>query len=121
VNKHRHILLTFLLMLIVSVNATVYYLHLSGDLNFAELNELPIWAFYYIANLPLLNIICAVALLLWKKWGFWGFVITTILEVLIYILLGLGIEKALPAIISLFVIYTFLNIGKDKNAWSKLS
>jgi hypothetical protein len=66
------------------------------------------------------NIICAVALLRWRKWGFYGFLVTTIVALANNLMIGLGIGVSLIGLLGIIVLYAVLQIGGPQKAWPQL-
>jgi hypothetical protein len=63
------------------------------------------------------NVIFSVKLFQWKKWGFWGFVITSIGELIIKLSIGLGIGHSLIGLLGVAILYGIL---KMTWAWDDL-
>lgn len=63
------------------------------------------------------NVIFSVKLIQWKKWGFWGFIITSIGELIIKLSIGLGIGHSLIGLIGVAILYGVL---KMTWAWDDL-
>jgi hypothetical protein len=66
------------------------------------------------------NIACAIALLRWKKWGFYGMVGTAAIALIINIAAGLGVGRSLVGLIGIGILYWVLNMGGEKKAWPRL-
>jgi hypothetical protein len=67
------------------------------------------------------NVIFAVLLLKWKRFGFWGFVASSVIVMMINISLGAGISQSLLGMIGVGVLYAILQIRKnDVSAWDNL-
>lgn len=114
-NKKRHgCLISWLIVMTVlsSVISSVYL--------FVGLFIVPVWYFPAQIMLFLLNIVCAVALFRWKKWGFWGLFLSAVIAIAISIAVGFGIEAALAGIVSAIIIYVILKLGKENGGWSQL-
>lgn len=63
--------------------------------------------------------IFALALLKWRKWGFYGIIGVTIVALVNNFNVGLGLGKAMAGLIGLALLYWLLNMGEDK-AWDYL-
>ena len=68
----------------------------------------------------LANIVFAVALLRFMKWGFYGFVATSIVALIVNLVIGLGIGSSLFGLIGIAILYGVLNIGQTNKAWPRL-
>lgn len=77
ITKKRGVLLTIWLILMLIVNTGIALFYLLGGLNDYILKAflaltVPWWAIITLGSLALLNVICAVFLLMWKKWAFFA-------------------------------------------------
>ncbi len=147
--KKRHGCLTtwLVLMIIVSsLTALSYLMYLLGRgmivqvlqsqafqsqmppsqmLQIQMLMNTPIWIFIMSIVFSIFNIVCAIALFLWKKWGFWGYCATSIAMLVVNLLFfsrGIG-----PVLLSVFagllgalVLFGVLHIGKENKGWLQL-
>lgn len=82
------------------------------------------------------NVICAIALFRWKKWGFWGLMASSIFGMFLTVStglrsvesLGVGIAVSLGALIlvsllpiaGIAILYYVLHIGKENKGWPQL-
>ena len=69
----------------------------------------------------ILNVSCAIALLRWKKWGFWGICATWLTAMIIGI--GLGANAIVSVVIclsALAILYGVLHLGDESKAWPQL-
>lgn len=114
--KHRHGCLAAYLVLMIVINSVVAltYLLLSKDMH------IPRWAFPVLILAVAFNVVCAIALFKWKKWGFWGFTASAVTIFLVNLSLGLGAGRALLGFLGLPILYGVLHIGKEKKGWSQL-
>jgi hypothetical protein len=120
--KQRHGCLTAWLILMIVVNslAALVYIFASGVIKHGLPNA-PAWAFPALAVLGIIaNVVFAIALFQWKKWGFLGFVGTSILAFVINLILGLNIVQVLFGLLGVLVLYGVLQIGEDKKGWTQL-
>ena len=117
-NKQRHGCLTaWLIFMIIanSISAIVYLV--DPDMVQPGASE---WMFLLLAFVGAFNAICAIALLQWKRWGFYGFCVMSVIAGFINVSLGLGIVSLISAPIAVGALYGMLNIGKERKAWPKL-
>ncbi len=68
----------------------------------------------------LFNIACAVALLRFMKWGFYGFVATAVIALFVNLAIGLGIGQVAFGLVGIAILYGVLNIGGPEKAWPRL-
>ena len=66
------------------------------------------------------NIVFAVALLRWMKWGFYGFAATTVIALVVNLILGVGLGSSLLGLIGIAILYGVLNVGQANKAWPRL-
>jgi len=67
------------------------------------------------------NVFFSVMLFQWKKFGFWGFIITSIGALIINLSIGLGIGQSLFGLVGIAILYGVLQIKKDGvAAWDNL-
>jgi hypothetical protein len=116
--KQRHGCATAYLILMIVVNAVVglqnFRLGIGGNVAPA----MPNWPFPVLGLFGVLNVVFAVALLRWKKWGFYGFVACAIVVAVInFMFTGLG---ALLGLTGVAVLYAVLQIGGKRSVWSQL-
>jgi hypothetical protein len=67
----------------------------------------------------LANVIFAVALLRWRKWGFYGFLVTTLIALANNLMIGLGIGISIIGLLGIVILYAVLQIGSPKG-WTQL-
>jgi len=74
-----------------------------------------------LALLGIANVIFSVLLLQWKKLGFWGFTVTSILTFIVNINIGLGVGQSLFGLVGIAILYGVLQIKKgNATAWDNL-
>lgn len=121
--KQRHGCVTAWLILIIVANSLTAVLYLlAGDLitqNFP--GEISGSMLIVLALLGLANVIFAILLFMWKKIGFWGFLATSIVALIINLNLGLGIGQSILGLIGIAILYGILQIKQDNvSAWDNL-
>ena len=137
--KERHGCLTaFLAFLILmsSIGAAdacinIYRLHhqVYGDSNVIT----PAWYSVIIILSSVANLLCVIALITWKKWGFWGYIISNLILAIIsffvhtnnlpgfmggLVLMGVNM---LGGVIMVGLLYMALQMGNKEKGWKKLS
>ena len=119
--KSRHGCLTAWLVLMIIVNSASAMMYLLGsDAIRQSLPNAPGWAFPVLIVFSLFNLVCAIALFQWKKWGFWGFCISSVVALVVNLSIGLGIGPALGGLIGVALLYGVLQIGKENKGWPQL-
>lgn len=116
-SKRRHGCLTAWLLFIIASNLgltiwSVITISQEPELYYA-------WAMPVIIIFCVWIVTCAVAIFLWKKWGFYGFVLGAIAEMILYIIQGSWLFCLTP-FISVAILYAVLNIGTYNRGWPQL-
>ena len=117
-NKQRHGCLTAWLVFMIignSISSLIYLIN--PDVLQVDASE---WTFLLLAFLGAVNVMCAIALLQWQRWGFYGFCVTAAISGLVNISIGFGIVSLLYAAIAVGALFGMLNLGKERKAWPKL-
>lgn len=121
-SKSRHGCLTaFLVFMIVANSATVIFYLFGSDAISRALPNAPGWVFIVLAVFSAFNLVCAIALFRWKKWGFWGFCLSGVVALVINVSIGLGVGRSLSGLIGIAILYGVLHIGKDNKGWPQLN
>jgi hypothetical protein len=122
--KERHGCVTAWLIFMIVANSIVVitYLFARGMIQKNLPAAIPSWAFIALGLMGIANIIFAAALLKWKKWGFWGFVLTSIIAAGINLEIGTGVLQTLLGLAGVIVLFAILRIRKDgASAWDNLA
>ena len=118
-NKQRHGFLTAWLIAMIIINSILIPVYLAKtDMVKQGAPEAPEWIFLLFAVMSAFNAICGIALLIWKKWGFYGLCVNAVISVSIGF--GFGILGLIFAPVSVGTLFCLLNIGKERKAWSRL-
>jgi hypothetical protein len=73
-----------------------------------------------LALLTMSNIVCAVALHRWRKWGYHLFIINSMVIFIINISAGVGAGTSISGLIGILFLYGVLKIGGSKSGWDQL-
>ena len=122
-NIKRHGLVTAWLIFMIITNAfsAVLTPALAGSsIMGAQFPDVPAWTFPLLTFLSVVNIVCAIALFMWKKWGFYGFCATTFVAFITNLSIGLGLTSSIFGIVGLAILYGVLHIGNERKAWPNL-
>ena len=121
VRKRRHGYLSAWLLLMVVINAVTAYSYLfrSADI-MAAFPEDSSWVSPVFGSLSVFNVVCAIALFMWKKWAFWAFLSSSVVALVANATLDLGTGPTFSGLVGVAVLYGVLLIGKPDNGWSKL-
>ncbi|MBT9159119.1 MAG: hypothetical protein DDT27_00679 [Dehalococcoidia bacterium] len=124
--KQRHGCLTAWLVLLIiggalSLLGTALGYLVDPQLMREALPDAPGWTFPAMAVLSLLGLVFAIALFAWKKWAFWGYVLSSIAGVIVSVSMGVPVWQWLLGLAGVVVLYAVLQIGgKEKKGWSQL-
>ncbi len=77
-------------------------------------------AFIVLTLISIFDIICAIALFRWKKWGFYGILGVSVVSFIISLSIGLTIMTSLTEFIGIAILYGVLNMGRENKAWGRL-
>lgn len=118
--KQRHGCVTAWLAMMIIFNALLAVVYLfGGDFvakNFAGgISKTMLTA---LALIGIANVGFSVVLFQWKKWGFFGFVATSIAALVINLSIGLGIAQSVGGLIGVAVLFGILQIKQGTvSAW----
>jgi hypothetical protein len=119
--KQRHGCLTAYLVLAIIANSATALLYLFGAGAIKRgTPDMPDWSFPVLIVLVLFNLACAIALLRWKKWGFWGLVASAAITLGVNLTIGLGLSSAIVGFLGVILLYGVLHIGKENKGWPQL-
>lgn len=119
--KKRHGCLTAYLVLAIIANSATALLYVFGaEAVKRSTPNLPGWAFPVLIPLVLFNLACAIALLRWKKWGFWGLVASAVVTLGVNLTIGFGFSSVIVGVVGVLLLYGVLHIGKDNKGWPQL-
>jgi hypothetical protein len=109
-------------MMVVNAATALAYLLGRGLLqdSLPAMPNVPDWAFLALGALSAFNLVCAIALFSWKKWGFYGFAASSILAFAVNTSIGLPVIQALLGFAGLAVLYGVLQIGESDKGWPQL-
>jgi hypothetical protein len=122
--KQRHGCVTAWLILMIIGNSMVALFLLFAGNFIGQTQSLPIppSMLIILSILGIVNVICAIMLMQWKKIGFWGFIITSVIAFGINIQLELGIGQSVSGLISIGILYAILQIRKNGvSAWENMN
>lgn len=98
----------------------------SQILQIQMLLNIPIWVFLVSIMFLIFNVVCAIALFLWKKWGFWGFCASSVAALVVNLSVGSRgisqvISSTLVSLVLVLVLFGVLHIGRKENkGWPQL-
>src|SRR6266516_1099007 len=113
--KKRHGCLTTYLVLAIIANFATALLYLLGReaIKRSSPQHIPDWAFPVLIAVCLFNLVCAIALFRWKKWGFQGLVVSAAVALGVNVAIGLGPLGASRGTIAVLLTYDVPPRGKE--------
>lgn len=68
-----------------------------------------------------MTVVFAIAMLNWKKWGFYAFALTSTAMFLVNLMIGVNIFASIFFYVAgLGILFGLLNIGCEKKAWNQM-
>jgi hypothetical protein len=120
-NKKRHGCLAAWLIFMIILNSIFSLVYVFGSALIREsYPTAPGWVFGVLTLSCIFNLACSIALYKWKKWGFWGFAVTTIIGFWLNEMLGVGIVQKILGFGGICMLYGVLQIGKANKGWPQL-
>jgi len=106
----------FLILMIIVNSATVFTYIVHSEFIIQEIPKLTTGILYFVAALAFANVVLAIGIWNWKKWGVYGFcgVATTVFFINLYV--GIGISGSFMGLMSTVIIYLL-----TKSRWGKFS
>ncbi len=121
--QSRHGCLTAWLTLLIIGGALgiLFYIVLPGLAGPTPLDIAP-WEYGLGIASGMFQIICVLALLSWKRWGFWGLCVLSAVNVIVALLVRPQVAAGTfgAALLGLLILYGLLHIGKENKAWPQL-
>ena len=120
-NKERHGCLTVYLGVLILANilTTAVYIF-NGDAILAQLPSAPSWALPILIVGGVVGVVCGIALFMWKKWGFYGFIALSVIIFIVNLMIGIDIVTAASGLLGVAILYGVLQIGERNKGWPQL-
>jgi hypothetical protein len=117
-----HGCVTAWLIMMIVVNSIVALVYLiGGDFIENALGGIEDSFLIILGLVGLFNVLCAAYLLKWKKWGFYGFIGSSVVTIIINLQIGLEPVQAISGLIGVAILYAILQIKRDGiTAWSQM-
>ncbi len=123
----RHGCLAAYLVIIIVLNALVALLYLlTSDAITDTLedagSEVASWTIPALGILAILNVVFAIAIWRWQRWGFWGLVASAVVAFAVNLSIGVSLPQALLGLVGLAVLAGVLQMGGPSNrtGWAQL-
>jgi len=121
--KQRHGCVTVWLGFIIVASLGTAVLYLLGSEGIARQLHIEdqAWILFILAGLCILNVVFAVALLNYKKWGFYGFTVNSGLAIVANLMCGLG-PRSFTGVIGVIILFGILQIRDSAGVkgWDRL-
>jgi len=113
-------LITWLVFMIIANIATAVITPASIEgMKRAGLHPSPV-GIGIIVICALANVAFAIALFRWYRWGFYSFLVTSAIALIVNLSMGLGIAQCLFGLVGIALLYWVLNMGGQNKAWPRL-
>lgn len=123
VNKERHGCVTTWLVLMIILNsiaALVNFLATDSIVNNLS-GKVSTVMIIILGVLGIANVVFSIMILQWKKLGFWGFILSSIIALAINLKIGLEVKQSFIGLIGIVILYGILHIKKDNvSTWEYL-
>jgi len=80
----------------------------------------PAWVVWPLGLGCLFNVVCAIALMNWKRWGFYGAALTSVIAFALNVYSGLPAGQCLLGFIGIAILYGVLQMGVPQSGWSQM-
>ena len=121
--KQRHGCVTAWLILMIIGNSLIALLYIfGGELVAQEFSgELSSSSLILLALLGIANVIFAILLLKWNKFGFWGYLLTSVAVLVVNIGIGISIGQSILGLLGVVILFGILQIKEGNiSAWDNL-
>ena len=98
----------------------IYNLVTAGGLYRRFHASAPSWALRVFVNVSTLNVVCAITVLQWKRWGFYTLVATAVAILMVNLKIGFSAVQVLLGLGSVAILYGLLQVGGEKKGWAQL-
>ncbi len=108
--------LTAFLIAVMIINPLVAIMYLAaGSLIQKGLPDAPSWAMPVLGIFCIVNFASAIALWRWKRWGFYGFLVSSIVALVINIIIGVPAHQIIAGPVGVIILYALL-----RSVWDQL-
>lgn len=107
-NERGGCLTAWLALMLIANAATAFYYITSGSALQQAFPSTPSWMFLILAALGIVNLISVFGLWTWKRWGFYLFIATSLVALVINLSLGLSILSSLVGLIGVAILWFLL-------------
>jgi hypothetical protein len=119
--KQRHGCLTAWLLFVIAANSLVALFYVVAHETIARnLHRGSDWAVTVDTLLLAANVVFAIALFRWKRWGFLGLVATSLGAFVVNLSVGLSLGQTLVGLLGPLVLFGVLQIGGERKGWTQL-
>jgi len=121
--KQRHGCVTAWLVLMIIANAGLALVYLlANDTITRNLPEnVPSAMIYLLGFIGIINVVFAVLLFQWKRWGFYGYVVSALATFLINLSIGVPATSSILGLVGIGILFGILQIKQnDVSAWDNM-
>jgi hypothetical protein len=112
---------TIWLLLVLTFNAISAVVSVGSSIGTGA-NPLPVpaWFWMCMALGSAANVVSALVLLRWKRWGFYVFCVNAGAGVILNLTAGVSLLSCLIGLLGVGILYGVLQLGKPRSVWSQL-
>lgn len=119
--KRRHGCVTTWLYFMIVSNVAAILKNLFNLDKMMEIYQTSSAPFVALITLALANIAFAILLLKWKKIGFWGFLVTSIMAAIFNVALGMSVVLSAIGLSGVIILYALLQIKQNNiSSWRQM-
>jgi hypothetical protein len=116
--KHRNGCLLFCLLCLIIINAFSIITYLVRI--FEDPPNSPMWVLVFFFVKSLFELLCSLALFRWKKWGFWGILLSSVAGIIYNAYRGSILFALLITLLIVLPLWGALTIGGEHKGWTQL-
>ena len=106
----------FLILMFIANPVTAFTYFSSSDVIIQAYPKITITMIYFLGSMTVVNVVLAIGVWNWKKWGVYGFYIVAAIALCINLYIGVGIAGSLSGLIGAVIMYF-----ATKNRWEYFS
>jgi lipoprotein signal peptidase len=118
--KKRHIIVTIYFGLVIAANTINAAVSAVAAYLGETIRELPPQFLWLVSVLSCLHVGFALAMLSWKRWGFYGFCASGAIGIVILLIAEASLVRMLEVPLGLLIMFVILQIGRPKSVWAQM-
>jgi len=117
--RHGGLVAWLVIVLAANIAAAAVILYMYWVVN-KTFPDASVWSTAIRTTVALANVVFVIAIFKWRRWGFYGFIVSSLVALVTNISIGIGIPQSLVGLIGVLLLYGALNIGGPNKAWPHL-